>query len=523
VIASAVVHNPVMNRRCTVAFAALLTLALTGCKATGTTAMAATPQVSAIALTPSPSIPDAQKSARWYTVTAHVGTLVVDGKIGNITVMGSNRSGVEVIAEETYSSTPPDITRTVSGGTLTVGYTCPMRIPCIVTFVIKVPSGIAVRAANETGSIWLKNLAGAATAKSGAGSIYASGLTTQTASFTTGVGWIRAAFASPPAEVAANTMLGTIELQVPVTAAYRLTMNAVGGRITVSVPQGTATARTITASTNLGNVYITPSQLSIGITRLAEVSNLIMNRRYSPLLVAVLALMLAGCKASATVSAPSTTIPAADLPSPSLSIPGTHTSVHGYTIAADVSMLVVDGQIGDITVVGSNRSGAEVVTQAAYSSTAPTITRTVSGTTLTVGYTCAMQIACGVAFVIAVPSGTAVHATTDTGAIRLTGLAGPVRAKADAGLIDASGLTAQSASFSTDVGGIDVTFTSPPRDVTAGTRVGAITIRVPVTVAYRVTANAIVGRVTVSVPPGAGAARTITARTDVGSVSVTPS
>ena len=248
-----------MNRRYALLFAALLALVLTGCKTSGTTAMTRTSQPSVITLTPSPSIPDAHKAAHRYKVTADVGTLVVDDTIGNITVTGGQRSGVEVFADATYSSTPPDITRTVSGGTLTVGYTCPPQTPCTVTFVIEVPSGIVVRAATNTGSIWLKDLAGAATATIGAGRIYASGLTAQTASFTTGAGWISAAFTSPPENVTASTMLGTIQIQVPATATYRMITNAVGGNVTVGVPQGAAAARTITASTNLGNVEVTPS------------------------------------------------------------------------------------------------------------------------------------------------------------------------------------------------------------------------------------------------------------------------
>jgi hypothetical protein len=246
-------------------------------------------------------------------------------------------------------------------------------------------------------------------------------------------------------------------------------------------------------------------------------------RRTALFLATITALALTGCKGTPTITATAVPAPAAILPSPSLSIPGTHTSVRGYLITADAGTLVVNGEVGDVTVVGSDRAGVEVVTQAAYSSKPPDITRTVSGGTLTVGYTCPVQIACGVAFVIAVPRRTAVHAVTGTGAIRLTGLDGTVTAKADAGVIDATGLTAQTASFVTDAGGIDVAFTSPPRDVTASTRVGAITVRVPVTVAYQVNAKAIVGRVTVSVPHGAGATRTIAASADVGSVDVAPS
>jgi hypothetical protein len=113
---------------------------------------------------------------------------------------------------------------------------------------------------------------------------------------------------------------------------------------------------------------------------------------------------------------------------------------------ATITALALTGCQGTPTITAT-----AVPEQAAYSSKPPVITRTVSGGTIT--------------------------------------------AKADAGVIDATGLTAQTTSFVTDVGGIDVAFTSPPRD----------------------------GRVTVSVPHGAGATRTITASADVGAVDVAPS
>jgi hypothetical protein len=241
--------------------AALLALAVTGCTPSGTTATTPTYQPSTIVLTPSPSIPDAQESVHRYKVTADVGTLVVDDEIGNVTITGRNQPGVQVIAFATYSTTAPDITRTISGGTLTLGYTCPAQTPCRVTFDIGVPSGIAVSAATNTGSIWLNGLAGTATAKVGAGYIFATGLTAQTASFSTDAGGITAAFSSPPVDVTATTVLGTIEIQVPVTVTYRMITNIVGGNVTVSVPQSTTAARTITVGTNLGNVHVTPSQL----------------------------------------------------------------------------------------------------------------------------------------------------------------------------------------------------------------------------------------------------------------------
>lgn len=250
------------NRRYPLLFAALLcpALALAGCKPSGSTATSAPLPITAITLIPSPSFPDPHTSTHRYKVTADIGTLVVDDTIGNVTVTGADRSTIEVIAYATYSSKPPDITKTISGGTLTVGYQCPPQVPCRVTFGIWVPSGIAVHAATDTGSIWLNDLAGAVTAQAGAGYLFGSGLTGPTASFSTEAGGINAAFTSPPAALTVRTILGTINIQVPANVPYHVTGTAIGGVVTVGVPQDATAARTITASTNLGSVHVTPSE-----------------------------------------------------------------------------------------------------------------------------------------------------------------------------------------------------------------------------------------------------------------------
>jgi hypothetical protein len=253
-----------MKRRYLLLCAAFLTLTLAGCQIRGMAAATPAPQASSVVLTPSPSMPGALQSSRTYSVRGDVGTLVVNDKIGSVTVIGRQQPGVSVFADATYESTPPVITRTVSGGTLTVGYTCPAGTTCAVTFVIWVPSDTVVRAATSTGSIWLKTLAGAATAQVGAGSIYVSGLTVPSASLSTDAGWITAAFTSPPNQLTASTLLGTIRIQVPANVTYNVITNAVGGQATVSVPVAATATPTITASTNLGNVFVTPNQLFTG-------------------------------------------------------------------------------------------------------------------------------------------------------------------------------------------------------------------------------------------------------------------
>ena len=102
-------------------------------------------------------------------------------------------------------------------------------------------------------------------------------------------------------------------------------------------------------------------------------------------------------------------------------------------------------------------------------------------------------------------------------------LAGSVTAKADAGIINATGLTSASVSLTTRVGGISATFTAAPRAVQASVNVGAITVHVPGTTSYKIAADARVGKTSISAPQSASSGHVITARTDVGAIVVAPS
>ena len=238
--------------------------------------------------------------------------------------------------------------------------------------------------------------------------------------------------------------------------------------------------------------------------------------RSAALLMGMAGLALAGCHATGT-GAPSASA------SPGLSVPGTHRVTATYRISAPVSTVVVAGHAGNVTVTGGSGPTISVTQEADYSRTPPTTTRTVSGSTLTVTYTCPVQVVCGVAYTLTVPRGVAVQASTGAGSVRLSGLAGTVTAKADVGLISATGLTGASVSLTTNVGAINASFASAPATVQASARVGAITLRVPGTASYKVTADAHVGKATVSTAQSPSSAHSITATTDVGAILIAPS
>ena len=204
-------------------------------------------------------------------------------------------------------------------------------------------------------------------------------------------------------------------------------------------------------------------------------------------------------------------------------MPGTHKATARYQITAPVSTVVIVSHVGNVTVTGGSGPGVSVTQQVYYSKTAPTTTRTVSGKTLTVTYNCPAQLVCGVVYTLAVPRSAAVRVTAGAGSVRLTGLAGSVTAKADVGLINATGLTGASVSLTTRVGGISASFTVAPTAVRASANVGAITVHVPGTTSYKVAADARVGKTTVSAPQSASSGHAITATTDIGAITVAPS
>jgi hypothetical protein len=203
---------------------------------------------------------------------------------------------------------------------------------------------------------------------------------------------------------------------------------------------------------------------------------------------------------------------------------GAHTGpATTFTVTARVTTLVVHGGTGSITVTGTGRSTILVSHRASYSNTPPAATHVVSGTTLTLGYSCPAQLVCGMAYDVQVPRGVAVRADASAGAITLTSLAGPITAQTNAGLISATRLSSPAAELKSNAGGIDAAFTAAPGSVHASTNVGPITINVPGSASYQIQTHTYVGTSTVTVPKDAASPHAITASSDLGSITIGPS
>jgi len=234
--------------------------------------------------------------------------------------------------------------------------------------------------------------------------------------------------------------------------------------------------------------------------------------------------VLAACTAALVAGGCGTAILA---PSGTHAAPGPAASSSGpkfYTVSSPVSAVVVNGGAGTITVTGTPAATVTVTEQAYYSNSAkpPATSHIDQNGTLTLGYTCQMQLTCGVSYVIGVPRRVAVQVSDREGAITLVSLAGPLRAQTLTGVITGTGLASPSATFKSTAGEITAAFTAVPTSVSASTTAGPITLTLPQAAAYQVHTHTYIGSSTVTVHQSATAGSVITASSDVGSVTINP-
>jgi hypothetical protein len=201
---------------------------------------------------------------------------------------------------------------------------------------------------------------------------------------------------------------------------------------------------------------------------------------------------------------------------------GHYPAATSFTIDSRVTTVIIDGGSGSVDVTGGKRSTVGVTQQASYSKTPPAARHTLSGTTLTLSYSCPAELSCGVSYTVAVPRAVAVRVSADTGSITLTSLAGAVSAQTSAGLITAADLRSAAVSLTANAGGIIATCSAAPRSLHASTKLGPITLTVPGAVAYRISTHTLVGTSTITVRRSATSPYAITTSSDVGSISISP-
>jgi hypothetical protein len=190
-----------------------------------------------------------------------------------------------------------------------------------------------------------------------------------------------------------------------------------------------------------------------------------------------------------------------------------------YTVAAALRALTVNDQVGTVTITGSKRSSVHVTEHQFYRGLPPQSRRSASGGTLTLGYSCRSSD-CGVSYDIQMPRSLRIQVSTGTGAIWLRSLLGRIDATADVGSVHGLGLASRQADLRTDVGSVSAVFAVAPQRLVARADTGSVTLSVPGSASYAVTATASLGAVSLNVLRSASSAHVIRASADVGSVTI---
>lgn len=219
---------------------------------------------------------------------------------------------------------------------------------------------------------------------------------------------------------------------------------------------------------------------------------------------------------------PSASLPAAVLPAPSLSAPsptgnGQWEVTSSFTVTSPVTALVVNDPVGSVNVTGGATGSVSVTARLYYRGAEPSVSRQLSAKTLTLGYSCGN---CGVSFQITVPSDAGVTVNGGTSHVGLTGLAGDLSASTDVGSITGTGLSGAQGQFRTGTGAATLAYTAPPSRLNVTTGTGAISVRVPTSVAYSVSASTGLGSANVGVSESQSADHVISATANVGAVTV---
>ncbi|MDX6254268.1 MAG: hypothetical protein QOJ11_602 [Frankiales bacterium] len=212
-------------------------------------------------------------------------------------------------------------------------------------------------------------------------------------------------------------------------------------------------------------------------------------------------------------------------------------------LVATAQVLTVDTSDGYVRLQPSSDGAVHVHAKGVYSLSKPKLSTTSTSTGVTVtGRQCNGGIlVCSQDITIDVPAGFRVTARSSGGGVSASGLTGALNLRSSAGDVevdrpsgqltlsssagDVSATNAHSTevSASSSAGDVSLAFSTPPNRVLASSSAGDVTIRVPVSVPYKVSGSTSGGgQRDIRVPQDDASTRTITADSSAGDVSILP-
>lgn len=165
---------------------------------------------------------------------------------------------IETIEYDPREGHPPGVTRSLSGGRLTLADPSCTVSACSVSYIVIVPPDVAVTAATGGGLLHLIGLTGSVYADTGGGPLVTDDIAASKATIITDGGTAQLGFAAPPVAVFVSTSGGLATLVVP-GGPYALHADSDGGRMFVRIATDPAARRSITVTTGGGPLQIEPA------------------------------------------------------------------------------------------------------------------------------------------------------------------------------------------------------------------------------------------------------------------------
>jgi hypothetical protein len=204
----------------------------------------------------------AQHSFKTTATYANVRALVVRSGAGGVTLTRAPAGEALVVnAKETEGLFKPTVRSRLGGdGALTLSASCPGQLECSVHYELAVPADVAVKVSSGFGDITATGLTSASSIQLGttAGDIHATGLDAPSVKLSTGVGGLTAALAAPASSLTATTVAGGMSLTVPKTRYAVHASSGVGHVSERGLQVDPTAARTIDATSSLGDITIAP-------------------------------------------------------------------------------------------------------------------------------------------------------------------------------------------------------------------------------------------------------------------------
>lgn len=200
------------------------------------------------------------------------------------------------------------------------------------------------------------------------------------------------------------------------------------------------------------------------------------------------------------------------------------TTPSSYAVTEQVTKLVLDAPAGNVDITGTDSATSSVQETLRYTGDRmPQAHHDVSHGTLRLGYSCPSgSHDCYIDYRISVPRAVAVVVREQAGRVNISNVNGTLSVDTQAAQVTGSGLRSDTATVTSQAGGVTMTFVTAPHRVDVRTEVGAVQVVLPRGDPYAVDASTTVGATEVTVPVDPNAPRHVTVQTTTGTASVVP-